>query len=89
MNEERLEVLEQRLAKLEATFQRCYEGLFCRETELDCKVTAIQERLADYDILVRMAGASYARTHPEDAKAFIQAKDFLDDASKRKPADKA
>jgi hypothetical protein len=88
MDESRLEALERRLANLEARHKRCFEGLSCDTLSLDCKVITIQEMLANYDMLVRMVGASYNRTHPKEAKALLEADDFLNEASKTKPADK-
>lgn len=89
MDESRLDALEKRLAKLEATFEKCYDGLFCRDVELDCKVTTLETMLRDYGTVVRMVAASYRATHPKEAKAFLEGDDSLGDASKRKPADKS
>jgi hypothetical protein len=89
MNEERLEELERRLADLEARHRRCFEGLSCDTLSLDCKVTTLQNRLASYDMVVRLVGQSYYVTHPKEAKELLATEDFLNAAAKTKPTDKA
>jgi hypothetical protein len=88
MNEERLEELERRLADLEARSQRRFEDSLCDTLSLDCKVTTLQNMLANYDMLVRLVGQSYYVTHPKEAKAILDADDFLNEASKAKPTGK-
>jgi hypothetical protein len=88
MDESRLEALERRLAQLEARHQRCFEGLSCDTLSLDCRVITIQKMLRDYDVLVRMVAQSYRVTHPEKAKAILEADDIRSVLSMPKPPSK-